>query len=471
MYPMEMKNIGTSAGHFLSAAVVTIATWSGIALNVHGLSTVAHAQVKTETPIFAPMDLQAALAASRQQQRLLIVELAPNAERERGVQQRWSNPGLAAWARRHAIVVMVKDMTAIRSLGEAGIQQSAGGEPIVFRDGGYARLFGVGSTTSTTKDEKGNETVTFMTRQESRLPRSKAANGTQIDLLFKLDWTLRGLQRTHADWYGAHVSAIGAAPAWPVVTLAANGGAGIEVYAPQGEGNAAIYDALAKARRWSASEKAEDLAKATGAYVWLWEQTAPHFSPARFTIIAAEMKALADRHEPAKTRFTELYAARLNGLDPANLVAVWDVMTLARVVSAHVPPLDFLDASLNDADAVGVMPRSDRLNLEMMLPRLHFNGPSGSAVMLLASVEKDAARLKGKRPTVVSEAEWPAVVKFRRWAMLLEGSRTVAALTKMGNADTTAKAKAKLLEVSAIEPAAGEPDWAATIEMTVKCSQ
>ena len=417
-------------------------------------------------------DLNAALAQSKREQRVLIVEFAPSPERARAASERWAAPALSAWVRRHGLAIGISDRTTLRTLANAGIQQGAGNDPLIFCDGLYLRPFGVLASTSKSVDEKGIESWRFSTRQESRLGRARGITPAGIDLVFKLDWTLRSLERTNAQWLSAHTNAIGPEPAWPAALISA------EFPAPTPEGasdpQARVVSLLKAARALAESEKPQDLKRAGEAYLALWERAgaiAPAFDVARLTIVSAEMHALAQRHAPTKDLFKRALASRWSGVNTGDIRALWDVLTLARVVGDHTPVLEFIDNALNDADAMKLMPLDERLTWELALPRLHFNSVTDKAPAMVARVRADQRRLSSKRPEIVTLAEWTRLTRSRRFIALLEGSRLVATATQRGDEATAKELRTQLLATARQATAGpGEADWSATIDMTVACA-
>ncbi len=411
-------------------------------------------------------DLNATLAQSKQEKRVLIVELTPTAERARAASERWSQPVLAAWVRRHGLAIGVSDRTTLRTLADAGIQQGSGNDPLVFRDGVFLRLMGVSASTTKSVDEKGVETWRFSTRQESRIARPKNLWPAGVDLVFKLDWTLRGLERTDNAWLAGHSTAIGAAPAWPSKVLSADWGAS-QATSPAGR----VRETLATARTLAASDTPADLARAGELYLQLWERgvtLCPEFNIGRLTIVSAEMHALAQRHAPSKELFRKALGARWEGVDTQDIASLWDVLTLARVVDEHTPVLEFIDQSLNDADASKVMMLDERLMWELALPRMHFNGATDTAKTMSARVQSDQRRLTKKRPDIATEGEWARLMRARRFMALLEGARLTASAAQRGERAAADELRALLLTTARQTTAApGEPDWAATIDLTV----
>ncbi|CAN5709259.1 hypothetical protein BH11PLA1_BH11PLA1_09360 [soil metagenome] len=405
----------------------------------------AESAARDAAPIFVKQDLQAALAASRQQNMLLIVELAGTPDRQRAAEARWQSECLRAWAKQHAIVVCVTDKPTIKTLSEAGINQGSGADPLVFRDAGYLRLFGVSARTSVPEGDAGK--ATFSTRQESRIPRPKGALPPGFDLLLKLDWTLRGVARKDAPWLAAHEAAAkqkGEA-AWPARLLCSTASDGVPAFTDPASTPEQVTEVFTKASTFAASEKPEDRVMSAAMFTWLWEVAPtrlPQFEPARLLVVAARMKALADASPPAKARFEALYRTRLVNLNPGDQIALWDVLTLARIVGAHDGPLEFIDSALNDGDATAMMPVADKFNLETLLPRAHFNLVEGDLAALKRRVENDVRALNRAKPHALSDEQWAAASAFRAYALTVEAARSAVSAVAIGVRNPEAKADA-----------------------------
>ncbi len=469
----------TVASRALSAAAIATLLLGVAAPLAHGAVELAREIASAVAPepgqsaLKADADLNAALAESKRDQRVLVVELTPAPDRARAASERWASPVLSAWIRRHGVAIGVSDRNTLRTLSDAGIQQGAGNDPLLFRDGVYLRGFGVLASTSKSVDENGVESWRFSTRQESRLAKPKGITPAGIDMVFKLDWSLRGVERTDAAWLSGHMNAIGAEPAWPVATLSAdfpppNIEARIDPPPPR------VVLLLNAARKLAASEKPDDLKRAGEAYLALWERGValdPAFNIARLTIVSAEMHALAQRHAPTKELFKRALASRWVGVNTRDISALWDVLTLARVVDEHTPVLEFIDNALNDADSTKVMPLDERLTWELALPRMHFNSVTEKAPAMLSRVRSDQRRLSAKRPEIVTPVEWARLTQSRRFIALLEGSRLVATAAQRADDATVRELHAQLVTMSRqTTPGPGEPDWSATIDMTIACA-
>lgn len=409
------------------------------------------------------LDLAAAIAQARSESRLLLLELAPGTTRNAAIGERWSSPILKAWAKRHALVVRVSDMATLKLLQEQGLTQASDGDPLLFKDGKYVRAFSIAANWSTQNDEANQPVRVYASKQLSRIPRAPRGTASDIALMLRLDWTWRSFETSDPAFFAAHVKGVEerAKMAKPdEASFRMKEEDGIKpmlISVPMGEaGEKAIIDALTQVRAFSASEKPEDLAKATGGYTSIWELTdvaGSNFDSARLCIIAAEMHALASRYAPAKARFKSMFEAQMTHVDTADTKRLFSVLTLARIADVHVPVLEFVDNALNDPDAATMMPRAERLNLESMLPRLHFNDPLSETKRPISILERHAKVITGKPPRSIPAEAVAKAVEFRKWLMLVDAGRVCATLRVAGR-DEDVKAARALTEKTLGESAA-----------------
>ncbi len=413
------------------------------------------AQPGTAMPeVVKSLDLAAAIAQARSESRLLLLELAPGTTRNAAIGERWSSPILKAWAKRHALVVRVSDMATLKLLQEQGLTQASDGDPLLFKDGKYVRAFSIAANWSTQNDENNNPLTpvrVYASKQLSRIPRAPRGTASDIALMLRLDWTWRSFETSDPAFFAAHVKGVeerakAVKPGETSFSMKEEVGVTpMLISVPMGEaGEKAIIDALTQVRAWAASEKPEDLAKATGGYTSIWELTdvaGSNFDSARLCIIAAEMHALASRYAPAKARFRAMFEAQMTHVDTADAKRLFSVLTLARIADVHVPVLEFVDNALNDPDAATMMPRAERLNLESMLPRLHFNDPLSETKRPISILERHAKVITGKPPRSIPAEAAAKAVEFRKWLMLVDAGRVAATLRVAGRGEDVKAAR------------------------------
>jgi hypothetical protein len=100
-----------------------------------------------------------------------------------------------------------------------------------------------------------------------------------------------------------------------------------------------------------------------------------------------------------------------------------------------------------------MMPRAERLNLESMLPRLHFNDPLSETKQPITILERHAKIITGKPPRTLPTEAHAKAVEFRKWLMLVDAGRVVATLRVAGR-DDDAKAARELTNKTLGESAA-----------------
>lgn len=379
--------------------------------------------------VFENLDLQAAINKSRAESKVLIVELVPTNERKKAVQERWGVPLMATWAKAHAVVVAVGDNETIKLLAEGDLRQASDGPPLVFRDGKALRLFA--------SNQAG----------ESRITIPRKITPTTVPLILKLHWAIEGVERTDEAWVTNHRRAAAAVMSAMTKTQfagrAATGIAAISEPVPAAADRlTAMLAKLKEARTLAASDKADDLARATGLYTAIFEigtfstAESPELLPATLTTVAGEMHALATKHAPSKQRFTDMYAARLIGLDWSDLDSTMIALMLARVADKHVEPLDFIDLALGDGDVVTMMPHGQRVMWDLLLPALHFSDISSGLPGRVKAADKMLDRIvkldAEPKPEHISESQWRFAQQVRGAIVRFEVCRVTAALHAAG---------------------------------------
>jgi hypothetical protein len=449
---------------FVAGALMPMALLGFASIASAATTATSLAQPSTAMPeVVKSLDLAAAIAQARSESRLLLLELAPGTTRNGAIAERWSSPILKAWAKRHALVVRVSDIPTIKLLQEQGLTQASDGDPLLFKDGKYVRGFSIAANWSTQNDENNQPVRVYASKQISRIPRAPRGTAADVALMLRLDWTWRSFETSDPAFFAAHVkSAAERAKAVKPgdTSFSMREEAGVTpfmVSVPMGEaGERVILDALTQVRAWAKSDKPEDLAKATGGYTSIWELTdvaGSNFDSGRLCIIAAEMHALAARYAPAKARFKAMFEAQMTAVDTADAKRLFSVLTLARIADVHVPVYEFFDNALNDPDAATMMPRAERLNLESMLPRLHFNDPLSETKQPITILERHAKIITGKPPRTLPTEAHAKAVEFRKWLMLVDAGRVVATLRVAGR-DDDAKAARELTNKTLGESAA-----------------
>ena len=119
--------------------------------------------------------LPEALAESKAQNKLLLVEIAGNTDRQRRALADYQPAPIRRWVARHALAVLLTDTDTIRKLSESDLNPGPDADPLVFRAGLQVRVFGSG-----------------LPQKQSRLKGPGKPGEAFLGLGFKLDWTLRG---------------------------------------------------------------------------------------------------------------------------------------------------------------------------------------------------------------------------------------------------------------------------------------
>jgi hypothetical protein len=394
-----------------------------------------------EPPFFAGT-LQEALAKSIAEHRLLMVVVAPTKAREADEARRFSNPVLASWVQRHALLVRVTDRDTIKALTASELNTDPGTDPLFFKQGKLLRV--LGTAWPQAEGAKGNQL---------RLRGPARPTSTFVGTVLRWHWTLLAQRRDDAQWFDAHARTANASPPAPVATMSAAPAApaapATDPLAP--EAFAALAPEPAAARWLDTLERARaaatsgDTRTSTELYTWLWETgersvlngsasgTAASTTALRaalLTSVVADMKVLGDRDPQARRRWVELLQRRTVDADWSSAPTLWAYLALARAADRHVENLAFLDNALNDPDAGGLMPQDARFVLEDLLPRSHVNDPVGAASPASTIVSGLLARAKRPVPSSVrvAPAEWSRVTDHRRWLAGFEAARVYAQL-------------------------------------------
>lgn len=384
------------------------------------------------------LNLEESLRKANAEGRLLLVVTTPTRSRETDEDRRWSNPVLASWVQRHAVLTRVNDMQVVRALAGEGMNMAPGDDPFVFRNGRLVRVFG-----TSWPEGRGNQL---------RLRPPSRATGTYLGVMLRLDWTLRSIAATDAGWVEANLRAAEGLSR-PASRLSPFDAGPATDFLDHATAAAVWLEHLELARAHVAAGRLE---QAGDAYLWLWEQaeSGPRAGPdmavarsALLTSVAAEMHALAAASDQARDRFTRLLEDRSAASRPASPEWLMDVLTLARIVDRHLENLEFLDRALNDPDAVGMMPASDRLILEDLLPRAHFNDPARGSREPWVGLRQMSHRLTLPPPGRTPPEQWSRAQEFRRWLIGFEGARLAAALLAAGRDEEAGKVAGVIREV------------------------
>lgn len=329
--------------------------WAAAGLAALGVPTGAARAIASCAPppradeVLVVRPLQEAMREADAQGRVLVVEIAGNADRRKQALVRWSSPVVRAWAVRHAVPVLLTDAATIRQLTEGDLNPGPDADPLVFRGGKQVRVFGSG-----------------LPQKKSRLKGPGKPGEAFVGLALKLDWTQRGKDD--------------AQPA------ALEAGAPKALYGEATEEAAAVTDLPAgdlggliarygRARALAQSKDADSLREATGLCTWLWErgaQTDARFVPARSLLLAPLMESLGTAHPVAPARWKAMRRALLDALDVRDHASMFDLLILSRVIGDHEENLAFIDDALNDSDAALMMPTLERAAWELMLPACHW---------------------------------------------------------------------------------------------------
>lgn len=343
-WPMVLQRFGASA-----AVVLTL------------VQPVVAADPPAPEAILVKRPLRDALADATAQNKLLLVCIAGNSDRERRALADLSPAPVRRWAARHALGVLVTDQPTIKTLTDADLNPGPDADPLVFQGGLQVRVFASG-----------------LPQKRSRLRGPVGAGKpaeSYLGLAFKLDWTLRGKD----DPPAAPAPESAGQPGTPLYSVSDAG-----ALAPADSGAAGPGDILAKLEQARASVRAggaEGLRAATGLYTWLWEAADardPRFRTARWLAVAPDIAELILKHPPARARFEALRRAMLSRLDIRDHAAVFDLLLLSRALGDHEENLAFLDSALNDPDAQAMMPTLERAAWELLLPACHWL-PAGAA--------------------------------------------------------------------------------------------
>lgn len=388
--------------------------------------------------------LEQGLAAANAQSRLLLLVIAPTAQRQKEEDARWSSAPLAAWVKRHAVLVRVTDAAQVKLLGESMLKMAPGDDPFVFRASKSVRVFG------SAWSPEGQRAI--------RLKGPARPSDTFAGLILRLDWTRRSIAAADAAWAAAHATAIGPVPA----QLPTQAG---DATSPTG----------AVAAWLKAADRAEPAALRSALAAICNDPAARTLlQPALLTTAAAAAQERAKADPAARAAYLSLARDLLAGTDWADAWSAWRTLALLRVVDRHVENLAFLNAALDDQDARPAMLKTgpepdaptkpapamlgtpDRVILDLALPRMHFR----TDLVLNADVASRVAALladAAKAPPGTADAKsWARVQNFRRELAAFEAARGYAALLGAARDADAAKVLAALAE-----PAAGDAKQAA----------
>lgn len=400
--------------------------------------------------------IEKALEQSRAQQKLLVAVASESASALRMNLAPWNEPGLAAWAKAHAVVVVLDDRGVLRSLGEDGARVGGPEQPLVFRDGLQVPLIGTNRGANTTRLRP--------------VPAQAAGSGerhanTALRLMLRLEFTRRGLAARNEAWAKAQAKPAPPAPT-DFHTRASEGvPAFAEIEPPEGAKAEDVFARYAQAR---AAFDAGDDARAAALMTWLWERGSsvePMSGPAVRTLLPISMRALAVRSPAARARFSAMAEAGLPTLWARDSQGLFEWLMLARVAwgaGRDLVVLDLLDAMLSDVGADAEMAPADRLDLELMLPRvapvdpLTLPGMGGGGPAPVRFVKREIGQLSAKPLPRVSAEQWSQAMKFRGVFMLTEACRLHAALLAAGR---EADAKAILEPLKVIAPEGRAERW------------
>jgi hypothetical protein len=408
----------------------------GVTASASGQEVRPAGKAPAQGGVFSEEPLARALAASIEQNRVLIVVVSNDKAKQAANAAPWNDPHLAAWARAHALVVHVTDMSTIRTLTAGGLKPGGPEQPLIFRGGKQQRLFG--------SDPRANTNRLRPTPKEGRRPGDEASNAA-LRLMLRLEWTRRGWQKEDPAWWTAHNAAC-PAPTFSPGTLHTQSSPGAlamaQVPAVQGvEGVAADQsDALGRwlqAEALMAREDEESKRAAAGIMTWLWEagpSADPVVGPTIQTMLPGRMRKLAERWPAAAERWEELRQAGLDRLAWMDHRELFAFLMLARVVDRHVDVLDLMDAALDDSDGAMLLPAADRLSWELILPRAALGDPlklpgTGEPKAFLERLLK---RIKGEPPKRLAQDQWTSAVRFQGVMLVNEGCRLHAALLAAG---------------------------------------
>lgn len=312
----------------------------------------------TAEQLLVKRPLKDALDESRAKGRLLLVEIAGNADRQKKALADYQAAPIRRWVDRYAMAVLLTDLDTIRTLTESELNPGPDADPLVFRDGQWVRMFGTGAPP-----------------KKSRVAGPGRPGEAFLGLGFKLDWTSRGKDDTLSPTPVERPEE----PARFIHGVSDEGAVGVTD--PTAPGLEPLLARLREAQSLLASDKPEDLKRAAGLYTWLWERGDAwddRFTFARWLTVTPDIAALIAKHPPAKGRFAEVRRAMMERLDLRDHAALFDLLMLSRAIGDHEENLAFLDAALNDPDASLIMPVGERVAWEFILPACHWQ-PSGGA--------------------------------------------------------------------------------------------
>ena len=368
------------------------------------------------SPLLLEGTLQDALNKANAERRVLVVVQAKGPGRLEAITKLWTVPAMAAWAKRHAIVYGVTEESDLRTI--ANIDATSSPEPICFLDSKQLRLFGSG-----------------IPQRATRLanPKTEPSLGT----LLKLDWTL--MKKAEGD---AGLAAARGEPAKPefdaegkevVARIAAIAGLTAEETAAMGSVDAAAWlrEVLTNRAGLSSTDakvKAEAETKHLRLYIAAMNDEA--LLGARVTVLAPELAAAAKASPVLREQLGKLRQAMLLGPWYRDGRLALEALALSRVTGEE-ELLRFVDDSLNDVDAIVIMPLVERAKYEMLLRQVGWGGPVNTHEAT-TWVNAAVRRLGEGKPTRMSDEQWAMLAPLRRSVSALQASRAVALLGSAG---------------------------------------
>jgi hypothetical protein len=193
-----------------------------------------------------------------------------------------------------------------------------------------------------------------------------------------------------------------------------------------------MLDRLDEARRLV---KHGDLYQATGVYTWLWERAAqldPAFRPARMSVLAEEMAALAWKRPGSRERFTKLRDVRGERLLWADYGQMHEWMVLNAACTDAGSTVDFLDYFTSE-DEGSMCPPADAMVYKFLMRRESYDKAWELPKNPAARVRAIADRQNPRFPSTATEENREDYRVFARQFLLDEGSRLYAACLVKGD--------------------------------------
>ena len=413
--------------------------------------------------VVSDLALTPALEVAKRRKKLLVVVAGENAGQLRTNLAPLSSPVLASWARAHAIVIGVEDRASLRLLAGEGLRVGGPEQPMLFKDGLQALIVGTAPEQNTSRLRPTPPAA--LPAGGLKTPEDRAALAA-LRLALRLEFTRRGIGSRDAAWWKAHDQP---AALEPLATFADRAEGGVpafgEVAPPDG---AAADDVVARLRQAVGLIDAGEDARAAAVCTWLIEHETldATATPAIRAVLPAFMRTLAQRSPEARGRFGAMWAAREERLWAFDSRELFAALMLARVVgpaggARDLAILDLLDAMLSDGDAVIVMAPRDRMDLELMLPRIAPVDPltlPSTGVPASRFVRRGIELLKAPRLKQVPAEQWSAAMRFRAGMMLDEACRLHVALLRAGKDDEAQAIRGPLQTLAAGGPGQASGD-------------